>query len=45
MAKESKTLSVNPSEEQSTVEFWQDFGWELVSSQEIFNEYQKASVD
>lgn len=45
MAKESKTLSVNPSEEQSNVEFWQDFGWELVSSQEIFNEYQKASVD
>lgn len=45
MAKETKTLSVNPSEEQSTVEFWQDFGWELVSSQEIFNEYQKTSVD
>ena len=45
MAKESKTLSVSPSEEQSTVEFWQDFGWELVSSQEIFNEYQKTSVD
>lgn len=37
MAKETKSISIVPSEEQDTIELWQKFGWELVSSQEIFN--------
>lgn len=37
MAKESKSISVLPSEEQSTIQVYQTFGWELQSSQEIFN--------
>lgn len=37
MAKETKSISIVPSEEQDTIELWQKFGWELVSSQEIFS--------
>ncbi len=37
MAKESKSITVAPAEEQSTIELWQVFGWELVSSQEIYS--------
>mgnify|MGYP004461237845 CR=1 FL=1 len=34
---ESTSLSVSPKEEQSVIELHQKFGWELKSSQEIFN--------
>mgnify|MGYP004568849089 CR=1 FL=1 len=34
---ESTSLSVSPSMEQETIEIHQKFGWELKSSQEIFN--------
>ncbi len=37
MAKETKSLSVAPSAEASTIEIYQIFGWELMSSQEIYN--------
>lgn len=38
MAKlETKSISVNPDAEQSTIELWDKFGWSLISSQEIFN--------
>ncbi len=35
MSKETKSLSVIPSDEQRTIDEMQAFGWELVSSQEI----------
>lgn len=34
---ESKSMTVAPSREQSTIDTYQKFGWSLVSSQEIFN--------
>jgi hypothetical protein len=34
---ETKTISVKPRDEQSTIELWQNFGWNLMSSQEINN--------
>lgn len=34
---ESKSLTVPPSLENSTIDLWQNFGWELKSTQEIFN--------
>ena len=34
---ESTSLSVSPSKEQEAIETYQKFGWELKSSQEIFN--------
>lgn len=34
---ESKSLTVPPSLENSTIDLWQTFGWELKSTQEIFN--------
>ena len=37
MAKETKSISVNPNDEQDIIEIFQIFGWELLSSQEIFN--------
>ena len=37
MAKETKSITVSPQEEQNTIEIWQIFGWELLSSQEVFN--------
>lgn len=37
MAKEIKTLDVKNSEEESTIQFWAQFGWELKSSQRIYN--------
>ena len=37
MARETKSISVSPNSEQDAIEIWQVFGWELVSSQEIFN--------
>lgn len=37
MAKETKSISVHPNDEQSTIELYQCFGWELQSSQEIFD--------
>ena len=36
MAKETKSISVHPADEQETIEQYQAFGWELQSSQEIF---------
>lgn len=37
MAMEVKMLEVKNSEEQSTIEFWAQFGWQLKSSQRIYN--------
>ena len=37
MAKEIKTLEVKNSEEESTIRFWAQFGWELKSSQRVYN--------
>ena len=37
MAKETKSLTVSPEEEQNTIELYELFGWELQSSQEVFN--------
>lgn len=37
MAMEIKTLDVKNSEEQSTIEFWSQFGWVLKSSQRVYN--------
>lgn len=37
MARESTSTTVSPSEEQSTINLFQIFGWELVSSQEVYN--------
>ena len=37
MARETKSITVLPKEEQNAIEIWQLFGWELLSSQEIFN--------
>ena len=37
MAMEIKTLDVKNSEEQSTIEFWSQFGWVLKSSQRGYN--------
>lgn len=37
MAKETKSISVHPDDEQETIDLYQTFGWELQSSQEIFN--------
>lgn len=34
---ESKSLTVPPSLENSTIDLWQNFGWTLKSTQEIFN--------
>lgn len=34
---EIKTLDVKNSEEQSTIEFWSQFGWVLKSSQRVYN--------
>lgn len=35
--KETKSITVLPSDENETIDLWADFGWELQSSQEIFN--------
>lgn len=37
MAMEIKTLEIKNSEEQKTIEFWTQFGWQLKSSQRIYN--------
>lgn len=37
MAMEIKTLEIKNSEEQETIEFWAQFGWQLKSSQRIYN--------
>lgn len=37
MAMEVKMLEVKNSEEESTIQFWSQFGWQLKSSQRIFN--------
>ena len=37
MAMEIKTLEIKNSEEQSTIEFWTQFGWQLKSSQRVYN--------
>ena len=39
MARESTTLTVPPSEEEHAITIYQIFGWELLSSQEIFNQH------
>jgi len=38
MAKEIKSFSVAPSKEESTINLWQSFGWELKSTQEVKTE-------
>jgi len=35
MAKEIKSINVDPSEEEETVSEWQSFGWEFKSTQEV----------
>jgi len=35
MSKEIKSISVAPSEEEATINFWQIWGWELKSTQEV----------
>jgi hypothetical protein len=35
MAKEVKSFTVDPDEEEETIEHWQIFGWELKSTQEV----------
>ena len=37
MAMEIKTLEIKNSEEESTIEFWTQFGWQLKSSQRVYN--------
>lgn len=37
MAKETKTINVKPANEESTIELYQNFGWELSTTQEILN--------
>lgn len=37
MAQENKSISVLPAQEQAQIDLWADFGWDLKSSQEIFN--------
>jgi hypothetical protein len=38
MAKETKFVKVEPSKVESTIELWQNFGWEMMDApQEIFN--------
>lgn len=37
MAQETKSITVSPSDEQGTIELHETFGWQLKSSQEIFN--------
>ena len=37
MAKETKSISVHPHKEQETINQYEAFGWEVQSSQEIFN--------
>ena len=38
MAKETKFIEVEPNEVESTIEIWQNFGWELIGApQEIYN--------
>ncbi len=34
---EIKSIQVTPANEESTIELWQNFGWQFVSSQEINN--------
>ncbi|HML99881.1 MAG TPA: hypothetical protein PKC96_00890 [Bacilli bacterium] len=36
--KETKSVTVSPSQENAEIAIWSDFGWELQSSQEIFNQ-------
>lgn len=35
--KETKSVSVDPRHEQTQIDLWADFGWTLLSSQEIFS--------
>jgi hypothetical protein len=35
MAKEIKSINVDPSEEENTINVWQTFGWEFKSTQEV----------
>ena len=35
MAKEIKSINVNPSDEEETINVWQTFGWEFKSTQEV----------
>lgn len=35
--KETKSISVHPSYEQNQIDLWADFGWALLSSQEIYS--------
>ncbi|MBE7061987.1 MAG: hypothetical protein E7382_05570 [Clostridiales bacterium] len=44
MAYESKSIQVSASEENETIELWEAFGWELKSSQEIFNQSNRLET-
>jgi hypothetical protein len=43
MAKETKGIQVKPSEEESTIELWSTFGWELMNTQEVLSETAASS--
>ncbi len=45
MSQETRSIQVAPSEEQSTIELYQLFGWELKSSQEIYNQSSHLERD
>ena len=45
MAKETRFIGVNPTDVESTIEMWSNFGWELVGApQEIFNKDSHAEL-
>lgn len=37
MAKETKSINVKPANEEATIELYQNFGWELSTTQEVLN--------
>lgn len=44
MARETKVITVSPANEQYNIEVYQNFGWELMSTQEIYNAYSGLHV-
>jgi len=45
MSMESKSIKVHPALEQTMIEQYQDFGWTLVSSQEVFSQTSHSDED
>lgn len=45
MARETKVITVAPANEQYNIEVFQNFGWELMSTQEIYNAYSGLHVN